>query len=135
MDQHEAEKCNFGEDGVCAFHGVEVERRQNARIWQSGIAGWAVLVTMFVAGAYIYAREIKDDMRTQYAANVSATSADIKILSKQVDSLAQGQARTDERYASLLRAITEMNANISTLTYLQFKGRDEISDEPRKVKK
>jgi len=135
MSEHETEKCNFGEDGVCAFHGVEVERRQSARIWQSGIAGWAILITMFVAGAYIYAREIKDDMRTQYVTGLSSAVSDIKTLSKQVDTLAQAQVRTDERYVSLIGAIKDMNGSITTLTYMMFEQNKPKSDDSRKVKK
>jgi len=135
VSDNETVKCNFAETGVCGVHGDEVERRQNSQRWQSGISGWAVLITAFVAGSYIYAKEIKDDMRMQYTANAAAMSSDIRTLSKQVDALAQGQARTEERYEALLRAITDMNGNITTLTYMQFEQNKSKINESRKVKR
>ena len=125
MSEHEVVQCNFAETGVCGVHGEEVERRQNSQRWQSGIAGWAILITVFVAGSYIYAREIKDDMRTQYVTSLNSVVADMKILSKQVDTLAQAQVRTDERYVSLIGAIKDMNGSITTLTYMMFEQKND----------
>jgi len=102
--------------------------------WQNRMLGWSLLVTVFVGGAYVYIKEVKDDMRMQYNANVGSTAADIKNLSRQIDLLATGQARTEERYEALLRSITDMNSNISTLTYLQFEKNPALNDT-HKVRK
>jgi len=140
MSEHEDEKengkCNFGIDGQCALHGIEVERRKNMQAltdnipkiltWQNRIFGWSLLVTLFVGGSFVYIKEVKDDMKAQYTSNVGSTAADIKNLSKQIDLLVTGQARTEERYEALLRSITDMNVNISTLTYLQFDKKDSL---------
>jgi len=139
---HETGKCTFGEDGQCALHGVEVERRKNMQeltdnipkmlTWQNRIVGWSILVTLSIGGAYIYTREVRDDMKAQYAASIGTAAADVKKISDQVSALATGQARTEERYEALLRSITDMNANISTLTYLQLKERD-MAEESKKL--
>ena len=144
MSEHEGEKCTFGEDGQCALHGIEVERRKNMQVltdnipkiltWQNRIVGWSVLITVFVGGAYVYTREVRDDMKTQYAASIVSASNDMKKISDQVSALATGQARTEERYESLLRSITDMNNNIATLTYLQLKERD-MDEERKKIGK
>jgi len=141
MTQHDSDKCSFGEDGQCALHGIEVERRKNMQAltdnipkmltWQNRIVGWSVLVTLFVGGAYIYAKEIRDDVMARYTASVATTAADMKKISDQVSALGNGQARTEERYEALLRSITDMNTNISTLTYLQLKERD-MAEEMKK---
>ena len=134
MTEHAPSSCSFGEDGQCALHGIEVERRKNMQAltdnipkmltWQNRIVGWSVLVTVFVGGAYIYAKEIRDDVMSRYTASVATTAADMKMIADQVSALGNGQARTEERYEALLRSITDMNTNISTLTYLQLKERD-----------
>ena len=139
MTAHETGKCTFGEDGQCALHGVEVERRKNMQeltdnipkilTWQNRIVGWSILVTMFIIGAYMYTKEVQADMKAQYASSVVAASNDMKKISDQVSSLATGQARTEERYEALLRSITDMNANISTLTYLQLKEREMVENK------
>jgi len=94
--------------------------------WQAWILGWSILVTVFIAGGYAYTNEVKTDIKAQYAVGIGSTSADIKILTKQLEQLSTGQARTEERYAALLRSITEMNSSISTLTYLQFEKKEEL---------
>jgi len=141
---HKIVQCSYGDDGLCALHGVEIERRKNVEAlvvenipkiltWQNRIIGWSLLVTLFIGGAYAYIGIVKADMKLQYAESVGNASADIKIMSKQLEQLSTGQARTEERYESLLRSITEMSNSISTLTYLQFKTKDE-GDEARKKK-
>jgi len=134
MIEHEDGKCTFGEDGQCALHGIEVERRKNMQVltdnipkmltWQNRIVGWSILVTLSIGGAYVYTKEVRDDMKAQYAASVITASSDMKRVSDQVSALATGQARIEERYDALLRSITDMNNNIATLTYLQLKERD-----------
>ena len=133
-EDQKSTECSFGKDGMCALHGVEVERRKNMELltssipriltWQNRIVGWSLLVTVFVLGAYAYTNEVKNEIRVEYAAGIGSTSAEIKIMTKQMEQLSTGQARTEERYASLLRSITEMNSSINTLTYLQFKDKD-----------
>jgi len=142
MTEHAPSSCSFGEDGQCALHGIEVERRKNMQTltdnipkmltWQNRIVGWSVLVTLFVGGAYVYAKEMRDDVMSRYAASVATTAADMKMIADQVSALGNGQARTEERYEALLRSITDMNTNISTLTYLQLKERD-MNAELKKV--
>lgn len=133
-DDRKITKCNYAEDGTCAFHGVEIERRKNTDeiiknipkmlTWQNRIVGWSILVTILILGSYAYTNIVKSEMRAQYAEGIGSTAADIKIMSKQFEQLSTGQARTEERYASLLRSISEMRELISTLTYLQFKTKD-----------
>lgn len=119
------ESCHFSEDGVCKLHGVEVERRAKSVAIQNWLLGWSVLVMVFIGGAYVYTREVKNDINIRHAYDINSATTDIKDLAKQVEALANGQARTEERYESLLRAITDMNANIATLTYLQFEKKGE----------
>ena len=135
VTEHKVDRCSYAEDGMCALHGVEVERRKNMEVlvenipkiltWQNRIVGWSLLVTIFVAGAFAYISEVKQDMKVQYAEGIGSTATEIKILGKQFEQLATGQARTEERYEALLRSVTEMNNSINTLTYLQFKTKDE----------
>ena len=130
MTEEHKVKCSFGDDGMCALHGIEVERRKGMEIltanipkiltWQNRIVGWSLLVTVFVAGAYAYITDIKNEMKREYAEGIGATSVEIKIITKQLDQLSTGQARVEERYEALLRSLTEMNSSINTLTYLQF---------------
>jgi len=138
-EQHVA-KCSYGEDGMCALHGVEVERRKGMEAltsnipkmlsWQNRILGWSMLVTAFMLGNYAYTNQIKNEMKLEYASGIGSTSAEIKIMTKQLEQLATGQARTEERYASLLRSITELNSSVNTLTYLQFEKKEEAK-KPR----
>jgi len=119
--------CSFSEDGVCKLHGVEVERRVKSVAIQNWLLGWSVLVMVFVGGAYIYTREVKNDINIRHAYDTNSANTSIKELAKQVEALMNGQTRTEERYESLLRAITDMNANISALMYLQFEKADAKS--------
>ena len=138
-EQHVA-KCSYGEDGMCALHGVEVERRKGMEAltdnipkmlsWQNRIVGWSLLVTVFVIGAYAYTNQIKNEMKVQYAEGIGSTATEIKIMTKQLEQLSNGQARTEERYASLLRSITELSSSVNTLTYLQFEKKEEAK-KPR----
>jgi len=136
------EGCHYSEDGVCSLHGVEVERRKNIQVLadnipkllttQNWLLGWSVLVMIFIGGSYLYIREVKNDINIRHAYDINSATTNIKDLAKQVESLANGQTRTEERYESLLRAMTDMNANIATLTYLQFEKKTDDKSRNKK---
>jgi len=130
VEEHKMDRCSYGEDGTCALHGVEVERRESMKVltdsipkiltWQNRIIGWSFLITAFVFGSYAYINIVKNDLTTQYTTGLGSAVAEIKIIGKQFEQLSNGQARADERHEAYLRSMAEMTSSIKTLTYMQF---------------
>lgn len=114
MAGHEINKCNIAEDGVCALHGVEVERRRNAST--KFLVAYS-LILFILAGSFIYTRDVKleADFKNQ---NISNT---VDILSREISTLVTMQARADERYNSVLREMESLNKQIAAMLSLHTK--------------
>jgi hypothetical protein len=121
MTGHEIKECNVAHDGVCALHGVEVERRkQTAEIAQNipgmlttmnRIIGYSVLVTLVVAGGFIYIRDVKQ----QVDYSLELHKSDITMLTAQISALTTTVARSEEKYSSILREMENLNGQIRSL--------------------
>jgi len=118
MTGHEIKECNVAKDGVCALHGVEVERRrQTAQIAENipgilttmnRIVGYSVLVTMVIAGGFVYIRDVKQQADYSHEMHKS----DIAMITAQVSVLTTTVARSEEKYAAILREMENLNGHI-----------------------
>jgi hypothetical protein len=121
MAGHEIKECNVAHDGVCALHGVEVERRKHtAQIAENipGIlttmnrmVGYSVLVSLVVTAGFIYIRDVKQQVDYSYEIHKS----DIALITSQIRDLATTSARSEEKYASILREIESLNSQIRAI--------------------
>ncbi len=121
----EINECNVVKDGVCALHGVEVERRRAVRdnieeiqkkmpFLLSSInklLAFQVILIVIMGGSYTYTRDVSQ------SADIHARDARAEILSlsESVNSLKAISARTDERYLSVLRELEVLNRHMTAL--------------------
>jgi hypothetical protein len=118
---HEIKACNVAHDGVCALHGVEVERRKHTADIAANIPGilttmnrmigYSVLVTMVVAGGFVYIRDVSQ--KVDYSHDMH--KSDIAMLTAQVSALTTTVARSEEKYTSILREMESLNGQIRSL--------------------
>ncbi|MGV0961845.1 MAG: hypothetical protein ACOYB1_18625 [Limnohabitans sp.] len=118
MSGHEIKECNVAHDGVCALHGVEVERRKHtAQIVENipvllttmnRIIGYSVLVTMVVAGGFVYIRDVKQQVDYSHEMHKS----DITLITSHVSALTTAVARSEEKYSSILREMENLNNQV-----------------------
>jgi hypothetical protein len=118
MAGHEIKECNVAHDGVCALHGVEVERRKHTAEIAENIPGilttmnrmigYSVLVSMIVIAGFIYIRDVKQQVDYSHEMHKS----DIALITAQVSALTTTVARSEEKYSSILREMENLNSQI-----------------------
>ncbi|WP_028579448.1 hypothetical protein [Desulfogranum japonicum] len=126
------DKCSVTEDGTCAMHGVEVERRKNqsrelddikaaiARnnqhigsllTFKNLATGASLLGMMVLSGSYIYTYTHIESAELKH----STWEAELKRLDLRVSTMATRQAVIDDRYNTLVTRIEDLNDRIYQL--------------------
>lgn len=135
--EHRVSTCSYGEDGTCALHNdLQQERRiDNKELAEklgslftklSWIYGWSILVTVFIAGSFVYTKDTKSEINVRHAVDMAIMAqnnkelaaqvmGNTKELSQQMSALAINSARTEERYSALLAAIKITNSQIEVM--------------------
>jgi len=134
----EIKECSVTKDGVCALHGIEVERRKNVKEGLDSIASkmpfllssinkllaFQVLLLVIMGGSYAYTRDV-----SQSAENHNAEAKkDIFTLIESINSIKIVSTRTDERYIAVLRELESVNRQINTMLV-------QISNDKREYRK
>jgi len=118
MSGHEVKECNVAKDGVCALHGVEVERRkQTAQMVENipgmlttmnRIVGYSTLLSLIVIAGFVYIRDVKQAV--DYSLELH--KSDVSMLTAQIGALTTTAARSEEKYVSILREMESLNGQI-----------------------
>jgi hypothetical protein len=118
MAGHEIKECNVAKDGVCALHGVEVERRrQTAAIADSipglvknmnRMIGYLTLVSLVIIAGFVYIRDVKNMVDNAFTAHKSEVLA----ISAQLSVLTTTAARSEEKNAAMMRELENLNSQI-----------------------
>lgn len=121
MAGHEIKECKIAEDGVCALHGIEVERRkQTAKMVDNipgiltnmnRIIGYSVLVSLVVVGGFVYIRDVKQAVDYSHEMHKS----DMALITAQIGALTTTAARSEEKYVAMLRELENLNGQIRVL--------------------
>ncbi len=126
------DKCSVAEDGVCAMHGVEVERRKNHQrelddikaditnnkqhigtllTFKNLITGASLLGMLVLTGSYVYTYTHIESAELKHV----AWESELKSLDMRVNTLATRQAVIDDRYNTLVTRIDELSDRIYQL--------------------
>lgn len=121
MAGHEIKECKIAEDGVCALHGIEVERRkQTAQMVENipgiltnmnRIIGYSVLVSLIIVGGFVYIRDVKQAVDYSHEMHKS----DMALITAQIGALTTTAARSEEKYVAMLRELENLNGQIRVL--------------------
>jgi hypothetical protein len=121
MAGHEIKECKIAEDGVCALHGIEVERRkQTAQMVENipgiltnmnRIIGYSVLVSLIIVGGFVYIRDVKQAVDYSHEMHKS----DMALVTAQISTLTTTAARSEEKYVAMLRELENLNGQIRVL--------------------
>lgn len=121
----EITECNIAKDGVCALHGVEVERRKNAReniealeskmpFLLSSInklLAFQILLLVIMGGSYAYTRDVAQT--AEY--HVRDAKNEFASLTESINTLKIVSTRADERYVAVLRELENLNRQIGVI--------------------
>jgi hypothetical protein len=137
--------CQVHKNGVCAMHGVEIERRRTADKTIDKIAnfveveipslikkvnlmiGYSVLASILIIGSYYYTRETKIDYRIglehlsdDVKSHRSRTDSHITTMASQLTELTVAVTRTEEKQESLVRELKTLNGYLEILVKEKF---------------
>jgi hypothetical protein len=131
----EIRECNIAKDGVCALHGVEVERRrqtaeETAHIPgiltnMNRIIGYSTLLSLIIVAGFIYIRDVKQAVDYSHEKHKS----DMSIITAQISTLTTTAARSEEKYIAMLRELENLNGQIRVWII------NEKSNQPQKSAK
>ncbi len=140
------DKCSVTEDGVCAMHGVEVERRKNHQrelddikaditknnqhigtllTFKNLITGASLLGMLVLTGSYVYTYTHIESAELKHA----TWESELKSLDMRVNTLATRQAVIDDRYNTLVTRIDELSDRIYQLIN-SLEGRSAQKKDP-----
>jgi hypothetical protein len=118
MSGHEIKECNVAKDGVCALHGVEVERRRQTAVIAESIPGlvknmnkmigYLTLISLVIIAGFIYIRDVKQSVDYSH----SMHKADLAMVTNQLSALATTTARSEEKYTAMMRELENLNGQI-----------------------
>lgn len=132
-------ECSVTENGQCAMHGVEVERRVNttkrlddAEKWISLLLtfknimiGISLLGSAVLFGNYIYTRDHIRTAERKYELLDKAfqqAQAERDQLEREMARLSADYARTDERYLAVTAQLGQMNGRLSQLVEIMLRN-------------
>lgn len=132
-DGYDCEKCTFGQNGgVCALHGVEVERRKNvsdtisrmvtavealnANVgnlsgFKNLMIGVSFIGILVLTGSYYFTADVKRDM----SARQESTTVKQEIVTAQVANLATAVAVMEARHTAVLTQLEALNQYMKTI--------------------
>jgi hypothetical protein len=125
MGGKEITECNVAKDGVCALHGVEVERRRNARedvetlkskmpFLLSSInklLAFQILLLVIMGGSYAYTRDVSQTAEF----HARDAKSEFSTLTDSINNLKIVSTRADERYVAVLRELETLNRQIGAI--------------------
>lgn len=117
----EVTECNIAKDGVCALHGIEVERRkQTAQMVDNipgiltnmnRIIGYSTLISLIIVAGFVYIRDVKQAVDYSHEMHKS----DMAMITAQISTLTTTAARSEEKYVAMLRELENLNGQIRVL--------------------
>lgn len=132
-DKYDCEKCTFGQNGgVCALHGVEVERRKNvsetiSRMvgaveslnsnvgnlsgFKNMMIGVSFLGLLVLSGSYYFTADVKRDISVKQ----EATAVKLEIVTAQVANIATAVAVSEARHNAVLSQLEALNQYMKTI--------------------
>lgn len=118
MPGYKIGECNVTEDGVCALHNVEVERRKNQQVQVDKIPtlvklvytilGTNALMTTMLIGSYVYTHDVK--MSAELRDN--AIIKKLETMTSEVSDMNLALARHEGEYRGLLQQMGTFNTNL-----------------------
>jgi len=145
MDGRTIEKCSVAEDGVCAMHGVEIERRKTDRrdidavkreieennkhigallTFKNIAIGVSMLGMMVLTGGYLYTYSHIQTAEIKYG----AYDLDIRSLDGRINSLSTRLAVVDERYMALTTQMATLNDRLGRLISIINRDAGELTN-------